>query len=67
MPCEWDPVKARSNFAEHGVYFTDAATVLEDDFALTIRDPLIDEEDRWDHSRCGWISQIASGRLHVAR
>ncbi len=47
MPCEWDPVKARSNFAKHGVYFVDAATVLEDDLALTIRDPLIDEEERW--------------------
>jgi uncharacterized DUF497 family protein len=44
---EWDPAKARANFAKHGVRFADAATVLEDDLALTIRDPLSEDEERW--------------------
>jgi len=44
---EWDPAKARANFAKHGVRFADAVTVLEDDLALTIRDPSSDEEERW--------------------
>ena len=44
---EWDPAKARANFAKHGVRFADAVTVLEDDFALTMRDPSSDEEERW--------------------
>ena len=30
---EWDPAKARANFAKHGVRFADAVTVLEDDLA----------------------------------
>jgi uncharacterized DUF497 family protein len=44
---EWDPAKAGANFAKHRVQFADAATVLEDDFALTMRDPFSDEEERW--------------------
>jgi uncharacterized protein len=44
---EWDPAKARVNFAKHGVRFADAVTALEDDLALTMRDPASDEEERW--------------------
>jgi uncharacterized protein len=44
---EWDPAKARANFAKHGVRFADAVTALEDDLALTMRDPTSDEEERW--------------------
>jgi uncharacterized DUF497 family protein len=32
---EWDSAKARANFEKHGIHFADAATTLEDDFALT--------------------------------
>jgi uncharacterized DUF497 family protein len=35
---EWDPRKAASNLRKHGVDFADAATVFEDEFALTIDD-----------------------------
>jgi len=44
---EWDPAKARANFAKHGVRFADAVTVLEDDLALTMLDPSSDLEERW--------------------
>jgi uncharacterized protein len=44
---EWDPAKARANFAKHGVHFADAVTVLEDDLALTLRDPSSEDEERW--------------------
>ncbi len=47
MSYEWDPAKARANFAKHGVRFADAVTVLEDELALTMRDPSSDEEERW--------------------
>lgn len=46
MACEWDPAKAAANFAKHGIQFADAVSALEDDVALTIRDPY-SEEDRW--------------------
>jgi uncharacterized DUF497 family protein len=44
---EWDPGKAASNYAKHQVTFADAVGILEDDLALTIRDPGIADEERW--------------------
>ena len=36
---DWDPAKAEANLLAHGVRFSEAATVLSDDFALTREDP----------------------------
>jgi uncharacterized protein len=47
VSCEWDPAKAPANFGKHGVRFADAVTVLEDDLALTMRDPFSEDEERW--------------------
>ena len=47
MLVEWDPVKALSNARKHGVQFADAFAVLEDERALTMRDPSAHEEERW--------------------
>ena len=44
MAFEWDPAKARTNLKKHGVDFADAALVLYDDLALTIRDLEAGEE-----------------------
>lgn len=44
---EWDPGKAATNFAKHGIYFADAVTVLEDGIALTMRDVDDESEERW--------------------
>jgi hypothetical protein len=41
---EWDPRKAVANLKKHGVDFADAATVLHDERAITIRDDEADEE-----------------------
>jgi uncharacterized DUF497 family protein len=41
---EWDPRKAAVNLKKHDVDFADAATVLHDDQAITIRDDEGDEE-----------------------
>ena len=38
MEAEWDPGKARSNLAKHGISFVDAATVFNDKFAISIPD-----------------------------
>lgn len=40
---EWDPRKAAANLKKHGVDFADAATVLYDDRAVTIRDEAVEE------------------------
>ena len=44
---EWDPPKARANLHAHGISFTEAVTVLDDDFALTREDPGADDEPRF--------------------
>jgi len=41
---EWDPNKAANNFSKHGVRFAEAATVFEDEAALTMSDDEPDEE-----------------------
>ena len=46
MRFEWDPAKAESNIAKHGVTFDEAATVFDDPYARVIDDPdhSLDEE-----------------------
>ena len=41
---EWDLRKAAANLKKHGVDFADAATVLHDEQAITVRDDEADEE-----------------------
>ena len=60
MSYEWDSVKARENLAKHGVCFAEVVAVLEDDLALTIREPFSDEEERWIA-----LGQNEAGRLLV--
>jgi hypothetical protein len=43
---EWDPRKARLNARKHGVALADAVAVLEDETALTMRDPFPQDEER---------------------
>ena len=47
MDYQWDPEKAASNLAKHNVDFADAVGVLEDEWALTIRDQYVDGEQRF--------------------
>ena len=44
LDVEWDARKAAANLKKHGVDFADAATVLHDDQAITIRDDEAGEE-----------------------
>ena len=43
----WDPAKAESNRARHGVSFTLASRVFLDPFALTEQDRVESGEQRW--------------------
>lgn len=36
---EWDPAKAASNVAKHGVSFEEAASVFQDPLAISFADP----------------------------
>ena len=59
MTYEWNQDKRLKNFLKHGVEFSDAAIVLEDDFAITIQDLFKDEE------RFITIGRDAHGRILV--
>jgi len=47
METQWDPEKAASNVGKHGVDFADAVGVFEDEWALTIKDEVIEGEQRF--------------------
>jgi uncharacterized DUF497 family protein len=45
---EWDPSKAKENFAIHGISFDEASAAFRDTLSLAIYDPLhSEEEDRF--------------------
>jgi len=44
---EWDSRKAASSLRKHGIDFADTALVLHDDHALTVRDELYPDEERF--------------------
>ena len=44
---EWDAAKAVANLRKHGIDFADAALVLEDDLAVTVRDLRAQAEERF--------------------
>jgi len=44
---EWDPAKAASNLAKHGVSFETATRAFADPFALMEQDRVENGEERW--------------------
>jgi len=44
MNYQWDPKKSNSNYHKHGIYFSDAVSVFEDDLAITIEDDCSEEQ-----------------------
>lgn len=46
MDFEWDVRKAESNFAKHGVRFSEAEPVFADDYAITITDSESDPSEQ---------------------
>jgi hypothetical protein len=61
MHIEWDPAKATANLRAHEVTFSEAATVLEDEFALTREDP-----DAVGEQRLVTLGMSSFGNLLVA-
>jgi len=47
MGYQWDPDKAQANLEEHHIDFADAVGVFEDDWALTIKEEHVDDEQRF--------------------
>ncbi len=59
MEFDWDPQKAASNAAKHGVRFEEAATVFEDQLAVIFDD----EPNSVDERREIIIGHSSRGRL----
>jgi uncharacterized DUF497 family protein len=47
MDYQWDQEKADLNWKKHGIDFADAVGVFEDDWALTLREEVIQGEQRF--------------------
>lgn len=60
MQVTWDPDKAEANEAVHRVSFAEAATVLDDELALTREDP-----DAFDEQRFATLGLSGEGKLLV--
>jgi uncharacterized DUF497 family protein len=57
MSYEWDSNKEKSNFKKHGVKFSDAVGVFEDENAITIDDDN-DKEERFITIGMDFLSRI---------
>ena len=57
----WDPRKAKSNLAKHGIPFDEAKTVFEDELFLVFSDP----DHSTEESRFIIMGQSKQGRLLV--
>ena len=60
MQVIWDPIKAAANEAAHCIKFVDAATVFDDERALTREDP-----DSLGEQRFVTLGQTGEGKLLV--
>lgn len=47
MDFEWDPAKARSNLAKHGVSFSDVEAAFYDQHTISMPDPGASAEERF--------------------
>lgn len=47
MGYQWDGIKARTNLERHKIDFADAVGVFEDQWALTLKEQYVDDEQRF--------------------
>ena len=47
MYVTWDPNKAKINFRKHKIRFSDAELVLFDPFAMTLKEHVVENEQRF--------------------
>ena len=51
MRFTWDENKNRQNLRKHDVRFETAVLVFDDPYAITRRDVIVEDEERWDNGR----------------
>ena len=55
---QWDPEKADLNYKKHGIDFADAVGVFEDAWALTIRQEIVKNEQRFASLGTDFLGRI---------
>ena len=60
MDTSWDPAKARTNLAKHGIAFEDAEAVLTDPAGLTREDPDAHGERRFVTVGAGALGRVVT-------
>ena len=72
MDYQWDPKKAASNLRKHGVDFADAVGVFEDEWALTLKDELVEGEQRFVTMGTDFVERVLvvvytfrGGQIHL--
>jgi uncharacterized DUF497 family protein len=58
MKYQWDPIKAECNNKKHGIDFADAVGVFEDEWALTIKEQIVGDEQRLATIGMDFLSHI---------
>ena len=58
MDYQWDPEKADLKYKKHGIDFADAVGVFEDEWALTIKQEIIKNEQRFASIGTDFLGRI---------
>ena len=67
MKIEWDPNKAKSNVAKHGIHFSDVEAAFYDPYAIVVPDHDAEGEDKVCSPGCGRHRQNCNGRIYLSR
>ena len=58
MDYQWDPEKADLNHEKHGIDFADAVGIFEDEYALTIKQEIVKNEQRFASIGTDFLGRI---------
>lgn len=58
MDYQWDPEKADLNYKKHGIDFADAVGVFEDKWALTIKQEIVKNEQRFSSIGTDFLGRV---------
>ena len=58
MDFQWDPEKADLNYKKHGIDIADAVGIFEDEWALTIKQEIVNNEQRFASIGIDFLGRI---------
>lgn len=67
MGYQWDADKARADLDNHEIDFADAVGVFEDDWALTIKEEIVEGEQRFATLGMDFLGRVLVVPIPIAR